>query len=86
MGAQVTVRHQSSLKSLENFSLVTDGDALSIEEAIFKSIPSIERPSPTVTTVTTRTIGDFCRWWKSSPDHRPWRPLLTRRRQPCLGT
>jgi hypothetical protein len=77
MGTAVTVRHQPSLKSLGNFSLVTDGDAFSIEEAIFKSIPSIERPSPTVTTVTTRTIGDFWRWWKASPDYRPWRRLLT---------
>jgi hypothetical protein len=77
MGAPVTVRHQLQLKSLENFSPVTDGDGFSIEEAVFKSAASIERPSPTVTTVTTRTIGDFWRWWKSSPDHRPWRRLLT---------
>jgi hypothetical protein len=78
MGAMMGDRHQLRLESLSNFHRVTNGDGLCIEEAVFKSIPSMERPSPTVTTVTTRTIGGFWRWWKSSPDYVPYRIVPNR--------
>jgi hypothetical protein len=49
MGARVKVCHQPQLKSLRNFSVVTDSDRLSIEVTVLKTKPSIGSLSPSVT-------------------------------------